>query len=59
MKDHKISWREYDSVFDLFIEKSIIVSKNVIAEHVKILKYREWDNCGNQNIAAIKVEKIA
>ena len=59
MKDHKISWREYDSVLDLFIEKSITVSKNVIEEHVKILKYRSWDNYGNQNIAAIKVEKIA
>jgi hypothetical protein len=58
MTDHKISWREYDEFFNVFVEKSTVVAADMVEKHVQILKYRQWDNVGNQNIVSIKVQKL-
>lgn len=55
---HRISWNEYESWLDMFVQKSFRTTEDAVKIHVDALKQREYDTAGNQNITNIRVVTI-
>lgn len=54
---HKISWKEYNDVFDLFVEKSFPTTKDAVNIHLRDLRKRQ-SATNDDSIVDIKVVEL-